>query len=273
LIDGCLEIDRLASPRARKYSICTLVNDHDEYESFLASFQSGGFSTDVCEYIYADNSAGNKYDAYAAYNAFLLAATGEYVVLCHQDVLLIKDGRAELDRVIEEMNAFDPDWAVLGNAGGTEEGELAIRISDPHGEDTRRGALPARVQTLDENFMVVRRSANLALSHDLSGFHFYGTDICMIAAILGYRAYVVDFHLRHKSGGAFNDTFFEGRRAVYKKYEATLRPRWVRTTVTDFFISKSEKFNALVNGPLAQRFVGGDHKKSRSLVRWLRFLY
>ncbi len=229
LLERCTEIGSLAKPGRIKYSICTLVNDREEYESMVASFVAGGFSFDDCEYIYADNCSYNKYDAYRAYNTFLAAAAGEYIILCHQDVTLIHDGRAELCRVIEEMDRLDPDWAILGNAGVKEDGGVALRISDPYGEDTCRGQLPARVESVDENFIVVRRTANLAVSHDLFGFHFYGADLCIMASILGYRAYVVDFHLCHKGRGTYDATFFQLREAVCRKYHAAFRTRRVRT--------------------------------------------
>jgi len=47
---------------------------------------------------------------------------------------------------------------------------LAIRISDPYGEN--QSSSSGACHALDENFIVVRRQANLSLSHDLSGFHF-----------------------------------------------------------------------------------------------------
>ena len=58
------------------------------------------------------------------------------------------------------------------------------------------------MSALDKNFLVVRRDANLAVSADLKGFHLHGTDICIVARLLGYTAYVVDFQLRHVSSGA-----------------------------------------------------------------------
>ncbi len=67
------------------------------------------------------------------------------------------------------------------------------------GRTSSKEKLPIRVGSLDENFIVVKRQANLALSHDMSGFHLYGTDLCIIADILGRTSYVVDFHLCHKA--------------------------------------------------------------------------
>ena len=45
---------------------------------------------------------------------------------------------------LAELDALDPHWALAGNAGGLPNGDTAIRISDPYGEDSTRGSLPAR---------------------------------------------------------------------------------------------------------------------------------
>ena len=74
-------------------------------------------------------------------------------------------------------------------------------------EPTCWGELPAKVHTLDENFIVVRRAANLSLSHDLDGFHLYGTDLCLIADVLGGNRYVIDFHFA-ASGRRNNERVF-----------------------------------------------------------------
>ena len=111
------------------------------------------------------------------------------------------------------------------------------------------GPLPAKVSALDENFIVVRREANLALSNDLEGFHFYGADLCIVADFLGRTAYVVDFHLRHKSGGKPDAAFYRMRKQVARKYRRAMRPRWVITTVTNLVISGSSALTELFISP------------------------
>ena len=267
-LSQCLEIQELPRP-ARAYSICTLVTDRKEYEAFVDSCVEKGFTLEDCEFLYADNTAGNRYDAYAAYNAFLLGARGAYLILCHQDILMAYDDRAKLDRVIAEMNALDPNWAVLGNAGGLENSELRLRISDPHGENRGLGPLPAKAQTLDENFLLLRRSANLGFSRDLTGFHFYGADICLVAELLGHSSYVVDFHLRHLSGGKLNLHFADARTQIAEKYSAALRPRWVRTTCTAFFITGNRWVSRLLNANFGLRWIRRYPAEIRRATRWL----
>lgn len=213
----------------RRFTVGTLVTDPDQYRALTASFQDAGFDPDDTEFLFVDNTSADQTDAFAGLNQILNAAQGEYVILCHQDVRLIDD-RAVLETRLAALNDVDPDWAVAGNAGGTGPGRLAIRITDPHGRDRRLGPFPARVSSLDENFIVVRRSARIGFSRDLAGFHFYGADICLSADVMGYAAYVIDFHLDHLSPGRKDQTFARMQGAFRRKWSRALRPRWLQTT-------------------------------------------
>jgi len=221
-------------PGAIAFTIATLVTDDVQYDAMRASFAAGGFCGADCEYLFIDNrpasAMAGRADAYRGLNALLAAARGRLVILCHQDVRLIGDGRAALEQRLAELEARDPRWALAGNAGGIGIGRLAVRISDPHGRDQSRGDLPARAQSLDENFIVVRRSAGLAFSADLEGFHFYGADICQVARVLGWHAYVVDFHLEHLSAGRKDLSFFRMQEAFRAKWSRAIEARWVQTT-------------------------------------------
>ena len=235
------------------YSICTFVTRFGQYKDLVKSFVGHGFSYNDCEYIYIDNSEKNQYDAYRGINKFLTTANGRYIVICHQDVLLIDDGRQKLDAVLSELDRIDPSWGVCGNGGGVYPGRLALRLTDPHGANQFTEPLPRRVSGLDENFLVVRRDANLAVSADLKGFHLYGTDICIVARLLGYTAYVVDFHLRHLSSGAskYEPGFAELRSALIAKYRRVMRPRTATTTTTAVYLGGSMALSPVLNAVLA----------------------
>lgn len=247
-------VRKLSSAATPVYSICTMVTDWTEYGEFLASFRQGGFGEADCEILTLDNSNGNVADAYVAVNEFLQAALGTYVILVHQDILLIEHGRAQLDKVIAELTALDPKWGVCGNSGYTDDGWPVICISDPYADPNIVGApFPARVVALDENLLVVRRECNLAVSGDLTGFHHYGPDLCTIADILGWNAYVVEFLLRHKSPGSINDSYYRSRQAIAEKYRRALRPRWVHVaTRIPYFIAGRRSEALLARG---MRFV------------------
>lgn len=223
---------RPGRPGELAFTIGTLVTDWAQHAAMLASFDRRGFATDDCEVLAVDNSGGRQTGAYSGLNAVLATARGRIVILCHQDVRLHDEGRAELEARLRELEARDAGWAVAGNAGATAIGRLAMRITDPHGADRRVGDLPARVMSLDENLLIVKREARIGFSRDLDGFHLYGTDICLMAGLAGCSAWVIDFHLEHLSPGRKSADFHAGERAFTAKWDRALRPRWLQTTCT-----------------------------------------
>lgn len=263
-----VEADKILQERELLYSVCTLVTDMEEYEGMIQSFQDKGFTEANSEFLFLNNTEKNHHEAYAGLNIFLRAARGKYVILCHQDVILHDDDIHVLTRCIDELSKFDPRWALLGNAGGKCLGQLAFRITDANGEEQSLGEFPVRVQSLDENFIVVKSDANLALSGDLNGFHMYGTDLCLIASILGYSAYVVSFNLHHKSPGNKGRrdddnpmSFYHTRDNLIEKYGRAFAPRWIYTTCTKLFVSGNKRLNKLANTSKIKRYATRYYKK------------
>lgn len=257
---NAIEIETITPKPHPKYSLCTLLTEKAQYIDALASFRAAGFVEPDCEFIYIDNTAANKYDAYAGVNQFLQKAQGDYIILCHQDLVLHADNRNKLDQLIDEITRLDKDWALLGNAGGTVPGQQAYHLTEFTGDDEHylhRGKFPAKAYSLDENFIIVRKSANLSVSHDLEGFHLYGTDLCLIARMLGYSAYVVDFHLWHLGGASVKapvtrgahatSTFDECKYNMINKYQRLFSPRFIQTTCTIFYVSGSKLKNIIFN--------------------------
>jgi glycosyltransferase involved in cell wall biosynthesis len=232
---GTTNAELLMQVERPRFSICSVVNRPAQYAEMVKSFKAGGFTAEAgCEYLYLDNSTENNYEPYSAYNLFLRMARGQYVILCHQDVFLIEDGFDKLNRIIEELNEHDPDWGLFGNSGGYWPWGRAIRIRDKVGDDQRCGGpFPRRSHSLDENFVVVRADANLALSKDLKGFHLYATELCLVAAALGHSSYVVDFYLYHAGEAKMDRTYYLIRSAMIRKYSRNLRMRVLRTPCSD----------------------------------------
>jgi hypothetical protein len=232
------------------YSICTLVNDAAQYGEMVKSFFVGGFTEPECEFLHVDNTGENRIDAYGGLNLLLRAARGAYVILCHQDVRLLADGRERLDAVIADLDSRDPAWGLFGNSGGLPGGGLALRISDPRGDDQSAGGpFPVQVISLDENFIVARAAANLSVSGDLAGFHLYGVDLVLIAERLGYHAYVVDFLLQHLGSGTMDPSFHELRVALMAKHARTSRWQWMETTCVSFPLTTSSLMLRLMRPP------------------------
>lgn len=251
-----------------RFSIATLVTSHAQHHEMLASFRAHGFDGGDVEVLSIDNTGPAQTDAYQGLNALLSAARGDFVILCHQDIRLVDDGRPRLEACLGDLDRRDPNWALAGNAGAEDVGRLAMRISDPHGENRTLGALPARVMSLDENMIVVRREARLAFSRDLSGFHLYGADICLIADVLGWGAWVIDFHVRHLSPGRKDASFHAAERRFREKWGRALRPRFMQTTCTLLHLAGGTVAGAL--GRLSERPVAIISRRLPSARGWSR---
>ena len=223
-------------PDGPDFSVCALVQSQDRHERLVASFSRRGFSPETTEHLAADNRNGNRFDGYSWQRALLTRARGRYVIFCHDDVELIDQGQDDLLARLDDLTALDPGWSLAGIAGGRFRPKahtrqmLSFHISDIYGQDRRRGAMPARVETLDECFIVMRRSRPVLPSLDLSGFHFYGPDLCLQAELQGGSAWAVDFHLRHHGRGTKGPSFADCRARFVAKYARIFPGRTLHCT-------------------------------------------
>jgi hypothetical protein len=225
-----------SEPSGLTFSICALVADQAKYDRLLASFARQGFTPDNSEFLAADNRHGNQFDGYSWQKALLVQAKGRFVVFCHDDVELISDGFNELLARIEEIERTDPSWLLLGIAGGIwhvgkrGRDSLALRISDSVGDNRHVTELPSRVESLDECFILMRRTRPVLPSVRLTGFHFYGTDMCLQAELAGGTAYVVDFHLRHYGAGTIDSAYHQCKANLIAAYLPYFPGRRLRCT-------------------------------------------
>ena len=226
------------------FSICSIVSKAHEYALMKESFISKGFAPQDCEYLIADNTAENTFDAYTAINRFLAEAKGKYIIIVHQDVRCVDD-KDLLQKRLSELENTDPSWAVCGNAGGNGYKNAYYYLND-NGRLRQTGKLPAKVTSLDENLLIVKNGTNLSVSSDIKDFHFYGTDICIIADMLGYSAYVIQFMVDHLSSGDLTK-MLEQQPAFVKKYGDKLRHRFIQTSCTKFYLSNGAAKNNFYN--------------------------
>ncbi len=234
-----------------QFSICTIVSKKEQYQAMRKSFEIKGFEA-ACEYLVVDNSSHNQMDAYQAINYFLGLAKGKYVAVIHQDVLC-EDNRLVLEEQLNTLETTDAAWAIAGNAGA--HGYHAdIRYINTLGVIEKSQNLPAKVTSLDENFLIFNSKNRVALSGDIGGFHLYGTDACIVANLLGYNCYVIAFMVKHLSSGNLKDL------ATYQpiflnKYGEKLKSRFVQTTCTKFYLSNSVLGNSLYNNSFFMFFI------------------
>ena len=229
-----------------EYAICTIVNDMQAYVDLVRSFNNSGFNDTNSIFMYVDNSLGNKFEAYESIRHFLFKSNSKYIIICHQDIELI-DNKSYLDQQLNFLESYDSLWAIAGNAGGKSVNAVVKYITNSDGNQKKDIVEPTRVYSLDENFLIIKKVAQLSISKDLSGFHFYGTDLCLIADILGYRAYVIPFMVKHYSGGTWDRSFYLQQGNFVRKYEKALSGRFIENTCSKFYISGSFLKNKLIN--------------------------
>jgi hypothetical protein len=114
--------------------------------------------------------------------------------------------------------------------------------------------LPAQVNSLDENFLVINKTSSMTISSDISGFHLYGTDLCIIADFLGYNSYVIPFMVKHLSLGNLQDLNIHVRQFI-DRYGKKIRSRYVETTCTKFYLGNAVWKNRLFNSAIVFFFV------------------
>lgn len=161
-----------------------------------------------------------------AFNEALGEASGELVVLAHQDVYLPAGWLDNVVRAIRKLKTIDPDWAVLGMVGVRPDDYI-----DGFVYSTGLGGVvggpfeePIESRSLDEMVLVMRRGTGLRFDEAMPGFHLYGTDICLEAAQRGLKSYIVPAPCLHNSNGLWllPSEFWRGYLYVRRKWRAQL---------------------------------------------------
>ena len=138
-----------------------------------------------------------------AYNDALEKATSSIVVLAHQDVYFPNGWLSRVQQTVARIEETDPHWGVLGVWGVTKTGNHAGHVYC--GGLQRElgcifdGAIPVR--TLDEVVLIVRQSSGLRFDPGLTGYHLYGTDLCLSAAASGFGCYAISAYCVHNTNG------------------------------------------------------------------------
>ena len=239
-----------------RFHIATISNDSVQYAAMRASMAAAGFTDATCRFSLLDNSVGNAHDPYRTLRDLPADGDEPYYVLCHHDLRFGAETTYDrLSAAVADLDRRHRRWSIAGTAGISPRGERLLHLDDPTASH-RVAGLPRRVQTLDENFLLVRRSAAVTPSPGLSGFHFYGGDLCLNAAVARRTCYVIDFPVTHLSGGTDTPAFYAALEALIETWRPRLWVGIVGTTCSNFCVSAS---------PLVRRVL------DREWVRdWLR---
>ena len=163
--------------------------------------------------------------AACAYNRGLEQSKNDVVVFVHQDVYLPHEWVSSVEMALREIERSDPDWGVVGCWGVRHDRAKFGHLYTP-GDGIVGGPFdkPERVRTLDEVVLILRRSSGLKYDEGLTGFHFYGADICLAAAWAGRQCYAVSAFCVHNSRQYFDypSDFYESYRYIKKKWKHCL---------------------------------------------------
>ncbi len=221
------------------FSVVTLLRNEESYRRMLRSYRDYGFTPENSEFIAIDNRIENLCDGFQGSRLALSQAQGRYVVFCHDDLELLQDSFDDLCQLLQSLEAQDPFWMIAGMAGGVYRqlgvrpgrNLVASRVSDRWGAGRKvGGAFPRRVESLDEMFLLMPRLRAPQSSIDLSGYHFFGTDLCLQAELAGGTAYVINFHVFHHGKAHKGPEYWEQKSRIEAKYNAIFPGRTVLTT-------------------------------------------
>lgn len=143
----------------------------------------------------------DRNSASQAYADVISTSPHSIFVFAHQDVYFPKAWAEKLRLAIRQIEAIDPDWAVIGAYGMRGDGrhfgylyDTSMRCILGHPV-----ASPERVSVLDEIVLIVRGQSGITFDAALPGFHMYGTDIALTAREKGLGVWVADLPVVHNS--------------------------------------------------------------------------
>lgn len=213
---------KLKKPKNYDFSIITCIYDLENYKKLVKCIESqlGNYNIEL---ISIPNFFNTFDSAYNALNAGADIASGNILIYCHDDIEFANNWLNKVKDHIEALKSQKIPIGVLGPAGITkteqssyyliDENQNKISKNDPH---ILASAPRYQVQTLDEMCLITLKTNDLRFDDSLmSGWHFYGANICLKALSKGLNNFSIDAYVYHKSDGIKNLNTLE----KYKQYE------------------------------------------------------
>jgi arylsulfatase A-like enzyme len=201
--DNLLDRRGRAAPELEPASFIVAVNDWQELEVNLLA--SPVASSPRHQWVLVDNRDNRAYDGISRlYFEAAERAENDLLFFMHQDLFLPEGWEERAAMALRDLKRRDPRWGVLGAVGAIparENGDgpkvLKGHWCDPHGYFLH-GPLPHEVESLDEQWLGLRRSSGVAFDPELPGFHCYGIDLSLSARELGRKSWAIDAFVWHK---------------------------------------------------------------------------
>jgi arylsulfatase A-like enzyme len=207
------------------------VNDFEELRNNLQS--SPVSRSPAHEWILVDNHENKRYQSISRlYHDACIEARNDLIFFVHQDVLLPDGWEEKLFASLLALEKLDLRWGVIGAVGALpptpgSSKELRGHWCDPSGY-YHIGPLPHQVDSLDEQWLGVRKSRGVSFDPDMPGFHCYGIDLSLSARAEGLKSYAVDAFIWHKHRDASGTLI--GRSGESTK----IRRRWSEEFMEEF---------------------------------------
>jgi hypothetical protein len=138
------------------------------------------------------------------HNDALDRSRNDLVIFVHQDVILPALWIDQLEKSLDDLEAADPQWGVLGCYGVSRDGQgFGYVYSSGLGIIGQPFEHPVEIQSLDEIVLILRKSSGLRFDDNLPHFHLYGTDICRRAEQLRRKSYAISCFCIHNTNQDF----------------------------------------------------------------------
>jgi GT2 family glycosyltransferase len=192
------------------------------------------------KFFFKENNTSSLASTYNKAIDFALQEKSDYLVLCHDDVIIESDLYYRLESAMEgydvvgvagttECKLQEPAlWHLMG--GGFSGGKLHGAVA--HGNNKQKsmtyfGVYPHRVLLIDGVFMAIKRKVFEQVRFDETcpaKFHFYDLDYSLSCHKAGFKIGVSDILITHASPGLreFTSEFNEGQKWFLEKWKGKL---------------------------------------------------
>ena len=198
-------------------------------------------SSSYNKFIYKENNTESLPKLYNKAIDLALKEKKDYLVLCHDDVIIESDITYKLPDILRsefdiigvagatECKLQEPAlWHLMG--GGLNSGKLHGAVAHGNAQQkamTSFGPYPQRVILLDGVFLAIHRRVFERVRFDETnpaGFHFYDLDYSLSCHKAGFKLGVSDIMITHASPGLreFTPEFLEGQKWFLEKWKGNL---------------------------------------------------
>jgi arylsulfatase A-like enzyme len=188
-------------PNFEPVTFVVAVNDFEELRHNLQS--SPVSRSPAHQWLLVDNQGNKRHQSIShLYHDACIEAQNDLIFFIHQDVFLPEGWEESMFRALLELEKRDPLWGVLGAVGALppvpgSSKKLRGHWCDPSGY-YHVGPLPHEVDSLDEQWLGIRKSRGSNFDPDMPGFHCYGIDLSLATRNEGLKSYAIDAFVWHK---------------------------------------------------------------------------